>query len=196
MDPKAIIQAGERLERARAALVALHSASSFEEADNAWTDLLTQTQTIYAKLEQGSKVSGKSSAWFGNVKTLQKRDPLLRYIKFARNSEEHGLDRSTVRDMGTSILGRPMAFGERVPMQVALMDAETRQPAEPWRDAAAVGPELKLITAYDRRFGDKCEPPQEHLGEPIKLRGTYARDVADLALAYLETLFAEAAGFV
>ena len=196
MDPKAVIQAGERLDKANRAVKELHAATDFISADAAWTDLLTEAQTIFAKLEQGSKASGKSQAWFGKKKAEQRNDPLLRYIKFARNSEEHGLDRSTIRDMGSSLLGRPMAFGERVPIEVAKMNEITKQPEGPWDKAGVIGPELRLTTAYDRRFGDSCEPPATHLGQDIKWAGQYAKDVADLTVLYFEALLIEAANLV
>src|SRR5690606_27755019 len=116
MDPQAVEQAKIRLKKAETAIARLKSADSFEQAEDAWTDFLSATSTIYSKLEQGAKVNGKSSAWFGRKKKERKDDPLLRYLHYARNSDEHGVQRLVERrTKGDRPLfgGAPLKFGEK-----------------------------------------------------------------------------------
>jgi hypothetical protein len=93
MNADAIDQAKSRLSRAEKALAALSAAKAIEEAEAAWTDFLIAAATIYSKLEQGAKGSGRCEGWFGQKKKARKDDQLLRYLHFARNSNEHGIER-------------------------------------------------------------------------------------------------------
>lgn len=194
MNPNAVAHANARYGKAERALNALESASSFDEAEDAWTDFLIAANSIYSKFEQGAKGHGKSKAWLGRKRAEQKKDQLLRYLKFARNSDEHGIERVTTRDPGSALLGRPMAFQERHPLKIFLVDPETHQPISAAQDAFVPGPHLALVTAHDRRFGDSCDPPIEHLGKQIPFGQPL--DVGRAVLPYLGRLIEEAAALV
>jgi hypothetical protein len=88
MNPSAVLQAKQRLLKLEKALSALRSATTVEDAEEAWTDFLLAASTIYSKLEQGSKGYAKTEPWFGKKKKERKDDPLLRYLHYARNSDE------------------------------------------------------------------------------------------------------------
>jgi hypothetical protein len=168
MDVLAVEQAKARLAKAERALIAFRSATKIEDAEEAWSDFLIAASTIYSKLEQGSKASPSSQGWFGRKKKERKDDPLLRYLHFARNSDEHGIERvvTTSKD-NFAIGGRKLGFNERVPVTVQLADPVTRQPIGEKRDAVLAGPTLKPVRANDRRFGDFCDPPTTHMGQHI-----------------------------
>jgi hypothetical protein len=74
MDSQAVEQAQSRLRRAKKALEALKTATNYEEAEEAWSDLLLASATIYSKLEQGSKSKGTSAGWFGRKKKGSSRN--------------------------------------------------------------------------------------------------------------------------
>lgn len=92
MNPKALNQARERLEKAEFADHALQSAVSLKETKAAWSDFLLAANVIFSKLQQGSKGHPKSIYWFGTVVNKRKNDSLLRYLHHARNADEHGLE--------------------------------------------------------------------------------------------------------
>ncbi len=95
MQKSAVEQARRRLSTAKTAYHDYQSATNFEGKKQNWTLFLTALSTIYSKLEQGSKGSGKSQAWFGRRKRERKTDDLLSYLHHARNSDEHGLEEVT-----------------------------------------------------------------------------------------------------
>ena len=68
--------------------------------EEAWSNFLTMANRAYTKLEQGAKDNGKHRAWFGRQKHERRQDPSLRYIKNARDADEHGLERITERASG------------------------------------------------------------------------------------------------
>lgn len=197
MDARAVEQAKEQLERAEQALETLKAADDYKPAERAWADFILAASTVYSKLEQGAKSDGKSNGWFGRKKKERKDDPLLRYLHFARNGEEHGIDRVVARVAGnkTGFKEKLLKFGERIPVKVRTVD-KNRTPTGPEVDASLDGPSIKLVRVYDRRFNDHCDPPKEHLGERVSYSGTVPSQVGELGLAYLKALVGEAEALV
>jgi hypothetical protein len=193
MDAQAVAHARARLAKAEKSSAALKSATTMEDAEEAWTDFLVATGAIYSKLEQGSKTNGKSEAWFGKKKKKRKTDPLLRYLHFARNSSEHGIERvaaTTAENIDLS--GRRLAFNERIPYQLQVLDQVTRLPTGKTIDCVMAGPTLKPVRATDRRFNDFCDPPTTHMGDPIPYAADFLDGIAEAAIPYLKQIVAEA----
>jgi hypothetical protein len=97
MDPAAVQHGQTRLRKAEKAIEALKSATDFESAEEGWSDFLQAPPGIYSKLAQGANVKGSSFGWYGRKKKERKDDPLLRYLHFARNADEHGIERVVSR---------------------------------------------------------------------------------------------------
>ncbi|MBX9739414.1 MAG: hypothetical protein K2X62_05060 [Beijerinckiaceae bacterium] len=191
MDRLAVEQAKTRMIKARKSLQALGTASNYENAEEAWTDFLLAAATVYSKLEQGSKTNGASQGWYGRKKRERRVDPLLRYLHYSRNSDEHGIERVVERGPGSNLFG-PLPFGETLPVRVAKANHETKQPEGEWMRGWVHGPNISLIRVFDRRFNDHCDPPAEHLGTLLKEITPVA--IATLGLSYLEMLVQEAEG--
>jgi len=193
MNPHALVQARQRLARANAALAELEAATNYDEAEIAWTDFLLAASTIYSKLEQGAKVSGKSQAWFGRQKKRRRDDHLLRYLHFARNSDEHGIERVTERaENNRELFGEPFKFGEHREFRgVSGKDPETGDLIFNEVRGWVSGPGIKLVRATDARFGDYCDPPvigETPPNDPLTLGKT--------ALPMIEAIIEEAEGLV
>ncbi len=91
----ALQQAKIRLSRARKAVTALKLRPiSFADAQEAWVDFLLAANSVYFKLQRGVKKKSANKTWLKGVEDLRETDELLRYIHHARNSEEHGIERS------------------------------------------------------------------------------------------------------
>lgn len=193
MDANAVEQAHARLKRAERALADLKAAPDYTTAEDAWTDFLLAVAGIYSKLEQGAKGNGKSAAWFGRKKAERKSDPLLRYLHFARNSDEHGIERTTSRAKGNAMGfdNKPLKFGEKVEVLVSHYDPVAKKPIGEQTPGYLPGPGLVMVRAHDRRYGDFCDPPQMHVGTEII--GQFPDVTAELAVAYLSDLVSEAA---
>src|SRR4051812_42662853 len=97
MDKIAIVAAQQCLERAKQNLDTFESAATYQKMEESWAHFLTMANRVYVKLEQGSKISGPSKGWFGRKKHERRSDPLLAYVKNARDADEHGLQNVTDR---------------------------------------------------------------------------------------------------
>lgn len=188
MKLEAIKQAGERLDRAERAFEELKAADNYGDAEQAWSDFLLAANSFFSKLEQGAKGNGKSDAWFGRKVNQRRTDPTLRYIRAARHSDEHGIERVTERhDAGWN-----MPFGQQRPTELQFIHPETGAPKGDPIKGFLYGKRIIAITAHDRRFDDVFEPP---VGQ-IEGEGSFPPDIANDALAKLRIIFEEAAAFV
>jgi hypothetical protein len=178
----AVERATARLERAKRALAEFGAAKSYADAEVAWTDFILSASNIFNKLEQGAKGNGESTGWYGRQKDMRGKDPVMRYLHHARNSDEHGLQLVTLRQLDGS---QNQAFGERTDWIVRAVDEKTGELGEP-HQAWMYGPHLKLAPVRDR--GVLYEPPYAAVSPP----GDPAA-VATYAIGVLETLIAEAA---
>ncbi len=116
MDAQAVEQAEAKWRKAKKSLEILRAAKNYEGAEEAWSDFLLAASTIYSKLEQGSKSKGSSGGWFGRKKKERKDDPVLRYLHYARNSDEHGIERVAARGgnlVDITAGNEPLKFNER-----------------------------------------------------------------------------------
>jgi hypothetical protein len=199
MDLQAIEQAKTKLRKAEKALEALKDADGYELSEEAWSDFLLAASTIYSKLEQGSKSKGTSAGWFGRKKKERKDDALLRYLHHARNSDEHGIERVAERggNQQDLLTGEKLKFNERREKLITeIYDPKTGERRMVNIRAYLYGPSLQMIRVHDRRFGDHCDPPTQHLGKPIDLEDNSLLGVATLGLTYLKRLVEEAESLV
>lgn len=192
MEPSAIAQARARLVKAEKALASFEAATTLEDAEEAWSDFLLAASTIYSKLEQGSKGHNRSAPWFGKKKKERRDDDLLRYLHFARNSDEHGIQRvSATTGPNFRGDGRAMRFNEREYVKMQKVNRQSGEPEGPLIDGVLAGPTLKPVRATDSRYGDYCDPPEIHLGEAIKYC-SFVDGLAKAAIPYLRQLIEEA----
>ncbi len=184
MHPDAILQASERLDRAKQAIEAMKAEKPSPPLESLWLDFLIAANGIYPKLEKGAQGNPKSLRWFGTMKRERKTDPLLSYLHHARNADEHGLGRTT-RRTSSHVTIPP---GGRVVL-VAIADGQ-------WVAEALEGElgfandVIRLVRVCDDRFHDSFDPPTSHLGQ--RLSDATPLGVAVIALSYLERMIAAA----
>ena len=188
MNRDAIEQAKSRLHKAEKALAELKAAEYFDDAESAWSDFLLASSGIYSKLEQGAKGYPKSEPWFGTEKRLRKIDPLLRYIHFARNADEHGIEFVTDRSLDNLNL----KFNERHSMKARRLDLDTHEPVGDPIEVVVAGPTIKLVRVYDRRFGDFADPPETHLGSVVPFGSSFPDKLGEAAIKYLRSMIERA----
>ncbi|UCI06535.1 hypothetical protein [Mesorhizobium sp. B1-1-8] len=198
MKPVAVDLAQNKLALAQQSCARLQHATNYEEAELAWGEFIVAAGTVYSKLEQGAKGVGKSEAWFGRKKRERKTDPLLKYLHFARNSDQHGIEHITHRNVPT-IDGKPLGFlpehfGKEIPLRVQKVDPATNEPIGQIADATLRGPNIVLRIVTNQMFGDYCDVPIEHKGKAIT--DPTPQHIAELGLEYLSTMVSEARGLI
>jgi hypothetical protein len=198
MDKAAVDAARACLERARDDLGGMRNADSFAKLEKAWSDFLVMANRVYAKLEQGAKVNGTSRGWFGRKKHERRKDPLLSYIKNARDVDEHGLQRITEQAAGRIGVNFPAGTvvkrgfvkntGSGIEMGFTFEDPNTAVAVH------VVPSSVKLVKVTNH--GDLYQPPETHMGRPVPRIHPVAHPnpvaVATLAIAHLSGLIAEA----
>lgn len=77
------------LNRAQEFLEEMADATTFTEYENAWLDFLYRLERVW----ELTKLRYQAEHWFskvyGSYAKLRKKDPLLKYLKHARNAETH-----------------------------------------------------------------------------------------------------------
>ena len=189
MKNAAVAKAARKLKRALDALDSLRQSETAEATERAWEDFLMASGSIYAALEEGSKGEARSTPWFGREKHRRKKDPLLRYLHFARNVEEHGLVKIVTRNSSSVQLMSPYAGVALQPNgKNTWLVVGTRGVVKFAHDIVC------LAAVTDTRFNDSADPPTTHLGQPITAATPLA--VAELGFTYLEAMIANAAALV
>ena len=151
---------------------------------------MDQANRVYTKLENGSKHNSKSKGWFGRIVHERRKDPLLRFIHQARNTEEHGLAGSSNTQAAMSAQG---SIHIKCTVVTDDMFAVEYTPANSG-SKLAVRFSLNLCSVVDDRFGNTFEPPREHLGQPLV--DVSPLGVAEAALGYLGNLITKAKRFM
>lgn len=192
MKPQAIALAQTRLARARRACEAAHKQLPYKDSPagdsfrEQWDSFLVAASAIFSKLEQGAKGHGKSDVWFGLKKEERANDELLRYIKQARNIEEHSVMESVEQHGLRLVPDNPYTKvvsdgSDGKPVQVSY---EVGKPFS----MRVLHPGPYLLPVINR--GVTFNPPSKHLGEPMPDQRPIT--VMKLALAYLEKMIDEA----
>lgn len=193
MKQLAVDKARGRLAKAEAALERVKGSKDFAEFEAAWIDLLFALNGVPGSLEQGAKDNPKSRQWYGGRKKEARTDPLLAYLRQARNAEEHGIEPIAIRHPG----GLRIDAGAR-PAFRFMPDANSKlgirlQPIiSPGITPIPSHPEL--VAVRDDRFAQTFDPPTSHLG--TTLSDTQPVAIGYLGLRYYAALIEEAAGLV
>lgn len=190
---QAFTKAQTRAQSAGRALEGLNNELEVDEFSGRWYDYLANWKGVYTLLEQGSKETEASKAWFQGKKNERLSDDLLRYLYEARNDEEHGLDISVYRKDHHEVVFRTTKeitkprFGFRNEGgRMVLVAPEGSEPLQ----YVPPGIALRPVTA---RSGNVIRPPEEHMGEYVDVTPI---GVATAGLRYIEALLAEAQAYV
>jgi hypothetical protein len=168
MEKLALEKAQARLSTAERALAANKAARTFPAFEEAWTTFLLATNTIYTVLEQGAKSHATSRQWFAGEQKRRRKDPLLQYLHQARNADEHGIEPITKRvPMSLELSsqdGQPFSiYGIKI-MKSGKVEVDAVSDAGGFVEHKLHPPYACLRTVYDRRHGNKYDPPNEHFG--------------------------------
>jgi hypothetical protein len=87
-----LIQSRKELESAKKTLKFLQKSSSFDDYTNNWNTVLSNIEKCWKKSEiECKEIKNKFEPWQGNYKNKRKKDQLLKYIKNARDADNHSI---------------------------------------------------------------------------------------------------------
>ncbi|ACT46986.1 hypothetical protein [Methylotenera mobilis] len=157
---------------AQSAIEAMSKTTDFNEFERHWQDYLFrierawETASNYAK-----KTGGKCQRWISNNSTLRKKDPLLRFLKHARDAETHAVSATVDRSIKVSLADR---LGRKIQLNsasvsfedgVLTLDLQSPDKSVDWLPALLPGD--PYLTRFKTR-GEWYNPPTYHLNEKIK----------------------------
>ena len=146
-----------------------HHLGDFAAFDSAWREFLQKLERVWNKAQAGVHDQPGWSRLESEFNRLRSDDPLLRYLRHARNADEHSLQQVST-DWNASLRVSDAGPGS------------VKVEWEPW--------DRPLLPVVNR--GVAYQPPKEHLGqsiEPKLKQGTAAPIVvADLALHFYRNL--------
>lgn len=157
---------------AQSAIEAMSNTTNFNEFERHWQDYLFrierawETASNYAK-----KTGGKFQQWISNNSALRKKDPLLRFLKHARDAETHAVSATVDRTIKISLADR---LGQQFQLDsvsvslddgVLTLDIKSPNKSIDWLPALLPGD--PYLTKFKTR-GEWYNPPTSHLNEKIK----------------------------
>lgn len=83
------MQVKTELQKAKAQVEAMNNASSLEDFEETWKQYLFRLERVWSKSKDRYKRYPKWSGWSAPYSTARKNDPLLVYLRNARNADEH-----------------------------------------------------------------------------------------------------------
>ncbi|MDR5865690.1 hypothetical protein [Halomonas koreensis] len=138
----------------------MESAETLEEFQKNWEHFLNDISRAWDKTTSYFKHKKEWNKINSKYKSILKNDPLLKYLKIARNIEYHGIKEITEHQPATTtISSTPPKPGFKQP------DGSTVIPAQELLKIRLDGPRVKLISLEDR--GKTFHPPTTHRGKPI-----------------------------
>lgn len=154
---------------ANRALDQMRAARNFEEFEDAWQDFLGCLEKSWTKTERACQAfHNRFQPWQGRFKKRRKDDPLLRYLKHARNADEHTLQEIVEHHPGYRTINP--AYGNSLYIEhMELRDGQI---------VSYSGDKPLIVRDYParlelRRFQDSgalYEPPAYHLGRRLQQR--------------------------
>lgn len=147
-----------------------------EEFEFHWKDFLIYLERIWKKGELECKDLPKFQPWQGAYKRERKKDPLLSYLKNARDVDQHSIQQITIEKgyeikITSPLEGSTFNAGDAITIQ-----SEIKEPRI----------EIQAVTNRSEVY----EPPIEHLGKRL-LNPNDPIELAELGIAYYENFLEE-----
>ena len=163
----------------------MKSTRSFEDFRESWENFLMRLEKVWEVTERKYKKDQSFQNWASPYRKLRKKDPLLIFLKQARNAEMHSISSSVEKPLKILVKdtsGRGFALDSvstKLEKGVFTISIETRDGfAEGKAELVPTGPEVVRIKNRDKWYN----PPWSHLKNRIDdLHPVY---LAELGLAF------------
>lgn len=183
--------ANSELRRAHSSFEAMKLANDFIAFEDNWKDILNHLEKCWTKAElECREIKDKFQPWQGKYVELRKKDPLLKYLKQARNSDMHSVqeivgkapNRFIIRSTGASTVSKiALSLNLKSPTEL-VGEIEFESYGDPLNiKFVREGVETKTIVNQ----GVYYVPPQFHRGKPLKNHNDPI-EIAELGIKFYE----------
>jgi hypothetical protein len=184
MHVKALAKARAALTHSQNNLADLKASNDFPSVERHWLAFLDNVNRVFTRLEQAANATPKGKNWWGTQVHEWRTDPLLRYVRAARDSTHH-----TIQEVAQTNPGRVTSITPS-PQDLAEHDEAMSRFGRPYAMLGAltvVWPHVEVLDVVSR--GTTFPRPTSHLGSPIT--ATTPFEIGDLTLPHLEKMIRE-----
>lgn len=186
---KAIRVARQDISIVRKEIETLKRTTDLREFNEAWQNTLQRLERIWEITNKEYSDFTHLNSFLTSYRKLRKHDPLLVYLKQARNAETHGTSSSVGKDLIISINDRSGMGLTLKNFSASIDDGDLDIKVDTYDvltkiDAKVVPADPKLLPVTNRH--GKFFPPIKHLG--AELTKTHPADIADKGLAFYQSL--------
>ena len=180
--------AKREIESAKRALSNMKTATSFEVFDEEWRDFLNCLEKAWNKTERGCQpVRNEFQPWQGRFSCLRKKDMLLRYLKQARDADNHSIQEVAKVKPGyrtMNFLNPKGGFIKHMEMRGGAVISYEGDPMV----VTDHPPTVEVVRV--KNSGHWYNPPTSHLDQPVTSHHPVA--IAELGLKFYEKFVNEA----
>ena len=157
---------------AKFAIEAMSETTNFEDFEKNWQDFLFRIERAWESANNHAKLSGgKTQQWLSNNSALRRKDPLLRFLKHARDAETHAVSATIDRSVQISLadrLGKRFALDSvSVSLEDGVLTLDVKSPNKNIDWTPSLLPGDPYLTKFKTR-GQWYNPPTHHLNEKIE----------------------------
>ncbi|HMY50826.1 MAG TPA: hypothetical protein PLN96_03020 [Zoogloea sp.] len=158
---------------AAAAIEAMASTKKLSEFKSFWESFLFRLERAWERNQRRVQtVPGRDAkSWLSTNAKLRRSDPLLNYLKQARNAEVHAISSSIESELIVSVadrFGRPFSMKDMslsIEGATFVIDLTSTDIGLEWYgDVALSEPKLQCVINRGKRY----DPPTRHLGNAIQ----------------------------
>lgn len=180
--------AKKELAAAKRALSSMRGATSFEVFEEEWRDLLNCLEKLWNKVERGCQHDkNRFQPWQGRFSSLRKKDMLLRYLKQARDADNHSIQEVAEVKPGR----RTMNFANPGNGYIEHMEIRNGQVVQYSGDPMIVTdhpPTVEVVKV--KNSGSWYNPPASHMGAPLESKHPVL--LGELGIKFYEKFLHEA----
>jgi hypothetical protein len=156
---------------AQSAIEAMTETTNFQDFERHWQDFLFRIERAWELANNHAKShGGKTQQWISSNSELRRKDPLLRFLKHARDAETHAVSATLDKTIEISLadrLGRRFNLDSvKMSLENGVLTIDVKSPEEniDWIPSLLSGD--PYLTKFKTR-GQWYNPPTHHLNEKI-----------------------------
>lgn len=178
------------LEKSKKNLEAMKVSKTLNEYEENWRDFLTNLEKVWIKSEREcNDFKNKFQPWQGKFKNERRIDPLLKYVKNARDVETHSIQEIVEKQEGHTTINpldrnQPLIIKNLVIGNGQISFDESSQPL------IIENHKPKVIAISFTNQGTVYTPPNFHRGTQLKNHNNPI-EIAELAFNYYESYLDE-----
>ncbi|MEZ8955719.1 hypothetical protein [Vibrio cyclitrophicus] len=166
----------------------MKTAKNFEIFEEEWRDFLNCIEKTWNKTERGCQsVRNKFAPWQGKFTKERKKDSLLKYVKQARDADNHSIQEVSEIKPGNTTMNFVNPKGGYIESMRIVNGNIVEFKGDPMivRDNPPTIVALKV-----KNNGNWYNPPREHKGQQLKTQ--HPVEIAEIALSYYKNFVADA----